>query len=273
MIRVSALSIYPVKGLRGLSLKTSLVDRVGLQADRRWLVVDKEGMFQTQRRFSKMAQIEVVLTKNGIELSHPEGGSVFVEVPGNDQAKVSVQIWRDQVSAISTQGANSFLSNVLGDELSLVYLSDPNARPVDQKYGQLEDYVSFADGYPILVTTTSSLVELERNSGITFDMRRFRPNLVLSGTDPWEEDQWRVVQIGAVTFRIAKPCSRCVVTTLNPDSGEKAGINEPLSTLWRIHRAKDGGIIFGQNLIPNESGRIAVGDPVKILETGSSNLL
>jgi uncharacterized protein len=273
MIHVSALSIYPVKGLRGFSLNSSVVDLIGLHADRRWLVVDKDGVFQTQRNFSKMAQIKVALFEKGIELSHPEGGSVFVEAPRNKDAKISVKIWRDQVAAIATHEADTFLSDVLGENLSLVYLNDLNARPVDPKYGLLEDHVSFADGYPILVTTLSSLGELEKHSGISFDMRRFRPNLVLSGTEPWEEDQWRVIRIGTVTFRVAKPCSRCVVTTLNPDNGEKTDVNEPLDTLRQIHRARDGGIIFGQNLIPSETGQIAVGDPVTVLETGPSNLL
>lgn len=273
MIHVSALSIYPVKGLQGLSLNSSVVDLIGLHADRRWLVVDKEGVFQTQRSFSKMAQIKVVLSDKGIGLGHPKGGSIFVEVPSNANAKSSVKIWRDQVDVIATHEADAFLSDVLGEDLSLVYLNDLNARPVDPKYGQLEDHVSFADGYPILVTTSSSLLELEKRSGKSYDMRRFRPNLVLSGTEPWEEDQWRVIRIGTVTFRVVKPCSRCVVTTLDPDNGEKASINEPLDTLGQIHRAKDGRIIFGQNLIPNDGGEIAVGDPVIILETGQTNLL
>jgi uncharacterized protein len=104
------------------------------------------------------------------------------------------------------------------------------------------------------------------------DMRRFRANLVISGARPWAEDTWRVIRIGAVTFRVAKPCARCVVTTRDPDTGAQTDPREPLRTLGSFHRAANGGIIFGQNLIPDSTGQIKVGDEVEVLEAGETNL-
>jgi uncharacterized protein len=166
-----------------------------------------------------------------------------------------------------------FLSNVLGMPMELVYLANPEARPVDLAFGHPGDTTSFADGYPVLLTSASSLDELNQRLPTDIEMLRFRPNLVISGATPWAEDTWKVFRIGDVTFRVAKPCARCIVTTRDPDTGEQRDPREPLKTLAKFHRAANGGIIFGQNLIPDTVGSIRVGDTVEVISTGSSNLL
>jgi uncharacterized protein YcbX len=103
-------------------------------------------------------------------------------------------------------------------------------------------------------------------------MRRFRPNIVIRADAAWAEDNWKVVRIGETIFRVAKPCGRCVVTTRDPDTGEQTDPREPLETLGQFHRAAEGAIIFGQNLIPEAVGEISIGDAVEILQVGPSNL-
>ena len=133
--------------------------------------------------------------------------------------------------------------------------------------------MSFADAYPLLLTTTASLDDLGRRVGFPLSMRRFRPNAVIEGAAPWAEDRWRRIRIGAVAFRVAKACARCAIPTFVPDTRAILADNEPLRSLGAFHRNAKGGIIFGQNLIPDEGGEIAVGDLVEVVEEGDSNLV
>jgi uncharacterized protein len=205
-------------------------------------------------------------------LSHAEHGSVTVAVPTASSTKM-VRVWRDEVEAVTAApAAAEFLSKVLDMATELVYLAKPDARPVDPDFGEPGDTTSFSDGFPVLLTSTMSLNDLNSRMPIKVEMRRFRPNIVISGARRWDEDTWRVIRMGDVTFRVAKPCARCVVTTRDPDTGVQTDPREPLKTLATFHRAANGGIIFGQNLIPNNDGEIRVGDEVEVLEAGVSNL-
>ena len=272
-MKVTALYRYPVKSLRGTVLTHAYVERQGLQGDRRWLVVDATGRFQTIREHPIMTQIEATLRDDGgLELSHPRHGSVAVAVP-TASASRTVVVWDDDVAAVAAdEAAGKWLSSVLELPVDLVYLANPNARPIDPDFGQPGDTTSFADGFPVLLTSTMSLNDLNSRLTGKVDMRRFRPNLVISGARPWAEDTWQVIRVGNVTFRVAKPCARCVVTTRDPDTGVQADPREPLRTLASFHRAASGGIIFGQNLIPDGPGEIRVGDTVEVLKAGKSNL-
>jgi uncharacterized protein len=271
-MKVTALYRYPVKSLRGTSLTASAVERLGLAGDRRWMVVDATGKFQTIREHPIMTQIEAnTRDDGGLVLSHPEHGSVTVAIP--TASSRTVKVWRDDVAAVTADAAAcQFLSKVLGLPTELVYLAKPDARPVDPTFGQPGDTTSFADGFPVLLTSTMSLNDLNSRLPSKIEMRRFRPNVVISGAVPWIEDTWRVIRIGAVTFRVAKPCARCVVTTRDPDTGAQIDPREPLKTLASFHRAANGGVIFGQNLIPDSTGTIRVGDTVEVLSEGASNL-
>jgi uncharacterized protein len=272
-MKVTALYRYPVKSLRGTSLQTSRVDRIGLAGDRRWMVVDAGGRFQTIREHPVMTQIEATALDDGsLTLSHPQHGSVAVAIPTASPHK-TVRVWHDDVEAVpANAAAGEFLSMVLGMSAELVYLAKPDARPVDPTFGQPGDTTSFADGFPVLLTSTMSLNDLNSRLPSKVEMRRFRPNIVISGARPWTEDTWKVIRIGGVTFRVAKPCARCVVTTRDPDTGVQTDPREPLKTLGSFHRAASGGVIFGQNMIPDTSGEIRVGDAVEVLSEGASNL-
>ena len=273
-MELAEIHCYPVKSLRGHALKTAAVDLIGLEGDRRWLVVDASGKFQTIRDLPRMVQIDVEVTPAGIRMIHDEAGSCTVNTPHHGAPECDVTIWRDTVRAVPVgHDADTFLSSVLGRKLRLVYLCNPRGRPVDTRFGMTGDHVSFADGYPMLLTSQSSLADLSERVGSGIAMRRFRPNFVIAGAAPWEEDTWRVIRIGKVQFRVAKPCGRCVVTTRDPDTGAQIDAYEPLRTLKRFHRARDGGAIFGQNLIPDNIGELRIGDKVEVLHVGQSNLI
>lgn len=265
---------YPVKSLRGHALRTATVEPIGLKGDRRWLVVDASGKFQTIREHPRMVQIEAEVTPSGIRLIHGEAGSCTVNAPHEGAGECDVTIWRDTVRAVAAGcEADVFLSGVLGTKVRLVYLANPRGRPLDVRSGAAKDHVNFADDYPVLLVSRNSLADLCKRAGADIAMRRFRPNLVIAGAAPWEEDSWRAIRIGKVRFRVAAPCDRCVVTTRDPDTGEQIDPQEPLRTLMRFHRAEDGRAIFGQNLIPDNSGAVSIGDRVEVLSADASNLV
>ena len=270
-VELAEIHCYPVKSLRGHQVSKAVVEPIGLKGDRRFLVVDDSGRFQTIREFPRMVQIEVETTPTGIRLIHAEAGACTVDTPEEGAGQCDVTIWDGTARAIAAgPEADAFLSSVLGTKVRLVHLANPKARPIDAKYSG--EHLSFADDYPLLLTSRSSLDDLCKRAGADIAMRRFRPNLVIAGAMPWEEDNWRAIKIGDVRFRVAAPCARCVVTTYDPDTGAQGDPHEPLRTLMRFHRGRDGGAIFGQNLIPENEGAVSVGDTVEVLEAGASNL-
>jgi len=272
-MRLVEIRHYPVKGLRGYSLQKADAQRIGLAGDRRWMIVDETGKFITQRQYPKLAQVDASPTARGVALRHATLGAIEVDFPSERAPIETVVVWRDAVPARLAESAGPYLSAFLDKPVRLVYLHDALARRVDPAFGRAEDRVSFADGFPMLITSTASLADLNRRLPQAIGMDRFRPSLVVEGAPAWAEDTWRRLQIGGLSFRIVKPCSRCAVPTLDPLTGEALDGNEPVRTLGAFHRAANGGIIFGQNAIPDEVGALQVGDPVEIVETGPSNLL
>lgn len=272
-MRLAEIRRYPVKSLRGVSLQEAHVERIGLAGDRRWMIVDEAGKFLSQRHHPKLAQIDAIPTARGVALRHSMHGAIEVDRPGERARIAAVVIWRDAVPARLAESAGPYLSAFLERPVRLVYLHDALARRVDPAFGRAEDRVSFADGFPMLITSTASLADLNRRLPQAVGMDRFRPSLVIDGAPAWAEDTWRRLRIGGLSFRVAKPCSRCAVPTLDPLTGEALDGNEPIRTLGAFHRAANGGIIFGQNAIPDDVGALQVGDPVEIVETGPSNLL
>ena len=273
-MKVVALYQYPIKSLRGIPLEACPVDRNGLVDDRRWMVVDKSGKFQTIREHPVMTQIDVEPSKDGLVLRHAKFGSATVAYPNADSQTRITTVWKHVGPAHTVDMVpNNFLSNIFGQEMDLVYLSDPKARPVTPEFSRAGDYTNFSDEFPILLTSTASLAELNKNLEVPVLMQRFRPNIVIDGEIPWGEDTWKVIQIGSLKFRVAKPCSRCVVTTRDHLTGEQTDALEPLQTLGKIHRASNGTIMFGQNIIPDDIGKLKIGDNVEVLKSGTSNIL
>ncbi|MFE7337425.1 MOSC domain-containing protein, partial [Streptomyces fimicarius] len=248
------------------------VEPWGLDGDRRWMLVDKASRAVTQRQQPSMARISAeLLPGGGVALSAPGHPPLRVTAPEPGRT-LTVELHRDTLEVAEAPGdAHDWLSAVLGTEVRLVHLDDPaHRRPVDPLFGRPGDVVSFADGYPLLLTTTASLDALnalvargDRPEEGPLPMDRFRPNVVIDGTEAWAEDGWRRIAIGEVVFTVAKPCGRCVITTTDQRTAERG--REPLLTLAR-HRRFGKQLVFGQNLIPERTGVIRVGDPVRILD-------
>ena len=264
---------YPVKSCRGERLSSAAVEPWGLADDRRWMVVDADGAPVTAREHPQMVLVTPMLGNGLITLSSPGLPDLTVPVPaGGDLVPVSV--WASElVAAPAGDEAAAWLTKVIGEPVRLVYLDDPTRRPTNPKYSRDTDRVSFADGYPLLLTSEESLdavngwiAEGPRPAEGPIPMRRFRPSVVVSGAQAWAEDGWRRLRIGPVAFRAAKGCDRCVFTTIDPDTAAKG--HEPLFALAR-HRRWDGKIWFGVNLIPDSpapGALIRPGDPVEILD-------
>ncbi|MFE0802217.1 MOSC domain-containing protein [Streptomyces sp. NPDC058812] len=271
--RLQSIHVHPVKALRSLALREAVVEPWGLTGDRRWMLIDDGGKVVTQRQQPRLALAAAeLLPGGGVRLSAPGREPLTVPVP-SARGTVVVQIFRDKVEAVPAEeeAVHAWCSAFLGADVRLVYLDDPaTRRPVDPRYALPGETVSFADGFPLLLAATASLdalnsliAEGEHADEGPLPMNRFRPNVVVSGTDAWAEDGWSRVAVGEVDFRVAKPCGRCVVTTTDQGTAERG--REPLHSLGR-HRRVDGKLVFGQNLVPVGRGTIRVGDPVRIIE-------
>ncbi|OIK26078.1 MOSC domain-containing protein [Streptomyces malaysiense] len=273
---VQSIHLYPVKAFQGLAVDAAAVEPWGLAGDRRWALIDDGGKVVTQREQPRLALAAAEpLAGGGLRLSAAGRAAATVEVP-EPSGTVPVNIFGQKVEAVpAAPAAHAWCSAYLGQDVRLVHLDDPaTRRPVDPEYALPGETVSFADGYPLLVTASASLDAL--NSLISrgrhaaegpLPMDRFRPGVVVRGTEAWAEDEWTRLSIGEVVFRVARTCRRCVVTTT--DQGTAARGREPLYTLAR-HRRIDGGLIFGQNVVPLTRGTVRVGDPVRVLERGGS---
>ncbi|MFF3937132.1 MOSC domain-containing protein [Streptomyces phaeofaciens] len=265
-----SIHIHPVKAFRGQSPREAVVEPWGLAGDRRWALIDDGGKVVTQRQQPRLALAAAeLLPGGGLRLSAPglEPLTVAVPEPGDT---VSMEIFRDKVEGVPADtAAHAWCSAHLGAEVRLVHMDDPaTRRPVDPEYALPGETVTFADGYPLLVTSVASLDALntliargDHAGEGPLPMNRFRPNVVVAGTGPWAEDGWSRVRIGEVAFRVAKMCGRCVVTTTDQTTAGRG--KEPLYSLAR-HRRIDGKLVFGQNLVPLSRGTIRVGDPVHV---------
>lgn len=262
-MHLSGITIYPVKSCAGISLDSVMLDRFGPVGDRRWLVVDERGRFVSQREQARMALIRVEQVKEGVHLSMGES-SCRAAIPGPDAPELRVTIWEDSVRALlADEAAGAWLSARLDRPCRLVYMPDTCRRRVDGVYAREGETVSFADGFPLLLIAEASLQDLNRRLDNPVPMNRFRPNLVVSGCDPFAEDGWRRIRIGEVEFTVAKPCSRCVIPSIDQATGERdRQINRVLASYRRVN----GQIEFGQNLLYNPPGAVALGDPVEVLE-------
>lgn len=261
MLSLSGICVYPVKSVAGVDCAEAVVESAGLAGDRRWMLVDPEGRFVTGRQLPELVRIRVQLGADG-SLCLPDGHRVAPAATGISQ---EVTIWRDHVAALEPDpAASDWFSQRLGRPLRLV-CGDPTAPRAVQGPGARDgDVVSFADGYPALLISEASLAELSARVGRPVEMARFRPNLIVAGGSAHQEDDWSAVEIGGLRFDVAKTCTRCVFTTVDPETGERSPDGEPLATLKSYRRSGDG-VIFGMNLIPRGRGVIRVGDPVRPL--------
>lgn len=263
MRKLTQLWRFPVKSLAGARHDRFTVGPRGPAGDRHWMVVDADGRFVSQRQIPRMALLHADLDTQGLTLNVADGAVLRVS-PVAAGEPVTVQVWGDTVAALAPDpAADAWLSEQLGRACRLVCQPDDGVRRVDPAYAAPEDQVDFADGFPFLLVSQASLDDLNARLAEPVDMRRFRPNLVVDGCEPFEEDRWRRIRIGDISFRVVKPCSRCPIPAIDPDSGEK-GV-EPLATL-NSYRRRDSKVYFGQNLIHDGGGELAEGMTVEVLE-------
>jgi len=261
-VLVSGLSIYPVKSCAEVSLDSTKVENFGLKNDRRWMIVDEHGVMLTQRKISKMCLIKVEVVNGGLILAAPAMTLLNINQPAGE--KKNVTVWHDQCQAYDAgDEAAKWLSHFLSIKCRLVYFPDDEFRQVDINYAQQGEMTAFSDGFPLLLISQASLDDLNSKLSNEITMNRFRPNIVVKGCKPFAEDAWKNIRIGDITFRIVKPCSRCVIPNINIETAERE--DEPLKTLTS-YRKRDNKIFFGQNIIANSVGDITVSMPVEILE-------
>ena len=261
-LRLTSLHRYPVKSLRGEDLQRVALDDRGLVGDRGWMVVDPDGRFLTQRELPRMCLITARLDANGLLLEAP--GVPPQRPVANESDQLSVDIWRDRVAAVRCDAASAeWLSAFLDRPCELVFMPPTSQRPVNPAYALPGDRVGFADGYPLLLICEASLADLNARLDRPVPMARFRPNLVVSGCDAFAEDAWRRIRIGATEFRVAKPCERCAIPSIDIETAKPdPGFNRVLASFRRF----EGKILFGQNLLHDGRGELQPGMPVEVLE-------
>jgi uncharacterized protein YcbX len=265
-LTISQIWVYPVKSLGGIALEEAVAEPRGFRHDRRWMLVDPQGRFVTQRELPQMAMLGTSLQPPFLRVFWKNAPHILVEIPLDSEntllTKKMVEVWGDRCRAIEMPPEiNQWFSDNLKRPLRLVYMPDSTRRRTDGRYAPAGQHVSFADGFPYLIIGQASLDELNRRMADSLPMNRFRPNLVFTGGQPFEEDGWTDFRIGANEFRRVKPCARCVVTTIDQQTGQRAA--EPLKTLATF-RKSGNRILFGQNLIPVRTAAqpVRVGDLV-----------
>lgn len=257
MIRVVELYVYPVKACGGMRVSSAKVVERGFFGDRRWLIVDAGGKFVTQRTEPRLALVRAELAGDELRLTAPGAGAVRLPAAHDEGARREVQVWDYVGAAVAHPVGSAWISAFLGAPHALVYMPDDVRRPVNPDRARPTDIVGFADAYPVLLISEASLAALNARLAEPITMRRFRPNIVVSGCEPFAEDTWATLTIGALGFRGVKRCDRCVVTTVDPDTAQ-TGV-EPLRTLATFRRW-DGKVWFGMNLIHDGPGTLSVGD-------------
>jgi len=273
---ISQLWIYPIKSIKGIAIEHAQLEKRGFQYDRRWMLVDSNNRFISQRLYPKLALIEPELADFGLSVRAPDMPVLIIPYPDQQielYDEMEVICWDDQITAHHINTAiDNWFSEFLGIDCQLVYMPDSSLRPVDPEYAKNDDIASFSDGFPNLIISEASLDDLNRRVDIELTINRFRPNIVISGCEPYAEDTLGHFKVNQIEFFAVKPCSRCVITTVNPETGEKES-REPLETLAKF-RKKDRKVFFGQNLLHKlnftSGNQIRVGDKLEIIHASEA---
>jgi uncharacterized protein YcbX len=260
MLQISHLFTYPIKSLGGIELQNAQLTDRGLEYDRRWLLVDEQNQFLTQRNFPRMALLKTAIKENKLIVYEKdnEDDSLTLDLEPSIGKNLQVDIWDDNCEAhhIDTI-ADDWFSHKLNRNVKLVYMPNSSKRFVDKNYAIQNDITSFTDGYPILLIGQASLDDLNSWLEEPVPMNRFRPNIVFTGGAPYQEDEMKHFTINDLDFFGVKPCGRCVITTINQQNATSG--KEPLKTL-SMYRTSNNKVNFGQNLLHTGIGRISVGD-------------
>lgn len=264
-LTLSEIWIYPIKSLGGIQLEAARVFCKGLQFDRRWMLIDESGEAMTQRTYPRMALFKVSIRSGHLEINlHQNRKEISSIQVGTDvpqpESWITADVFGDKVKVVETNPeASRWFSRHLGANCRLVSFPEENLRPVDPEYAVREDHVSLADAFPFLLISRASLDDLNKRLPAPVPMNRFRPNFVVTGGEPYQEDHWDELRMGNLSFAGVKRSSRCVLTTVDQESGTKGP--EPLHTL-STYRKQGNKIYFGQNLIAHREGEVKAGDRV-----------
>lgn len=270
-MKVKSLHIYPLKSGRVIDRDEAEVTPWGLAGDRRYMVVDRDGKFITQRELQALAQVTAVASHGALHLSKA-GSEEHLTVTFDPDRRVDVDIWGTPTNAsVASDAVNMTLSNWLAAPVRLVHADDGTVRPCSATWAGEGVQTGFADGYPILIATTGSLRALtdmtQAMGAETFGMDRFRPNIVVEDDEPFADDRWAAVEIAGIRYELVKPCTRCIMTTQDQLTGERGG-PDPMPAMRRLRMSDDRrvtGVLFGWNVVPRSTGRIAIGDPVSVV--------
>ncbi len=265
MSRLDQIYIYPIKSCAGISLDSAIVEDRGFPLDRRWMLIEENGDFISQRSTPKLGQIRIDSESDNLHINYAGKRELTVAFDTSPTKKLVAQIWKDKVEGnwVNEQ-SDGWFSELLGRPVHLIHMNKHVSRPLlKPQLPQDQDFeVSFADGYPYLLTNQSSLDDLNHRLDDPVGMDRFRSNLVVSGFEAFAEDGWKKIKIGEVEFLCVKPCARCQVTTLDQKTGKAS--KEPLKTL-ATYRKQDGKVMFGINMVALNTGTVQINDPVSIL--------
>ncbi len=265
-ITLSAMYVYPIKSCAGIGVAEWEVDRFGLRHDRRWMVITAEGEFLTQREYPVLATIRTRLAPIHLRVSAPAMPELVLPLEPQGGRPVATRVWDDPLQVVAPDHkADQWFSRVIGRDCQLVYMPESYVRPVDRTFAIDGGQASFADGFPFLLAGEASLADLNRRLPTPLPINRFRPNLVVQGSEPWAEDEWGAFTVGGIAMQGVKLCARCVVTTTEQASGERDG-PEPLKTLATF-RKRDRGVMFGQNVVHYSTGRLRLGDGLVVQRT------
>lgn len=261
---LKGLYVYPIKSVGGIALQEARLDNRGMEYDRRWMLVDENHKFMSQRRHPRMALISTWLAPDHLIVEAPEMPELRLSLRPRRNPSVEVTVWSDRVKATPVgEEADEWFSAFLRTPCRLVYMPEDEVRQVDQEYAEVGDQVGFADGFPFLLVSRASVDELSIRLGRDVPVNCFRPNLVVQGCGPFDEDGWRRLHIGGVNFRVVKPCSRCSIVMTNQETGQRD--REVLATLAK-YRKVGNKIFFGQNLAHDSIGMLRVGDAVEVIQ-------
>lgn len=261
---LSEIYIYPVKSLGGISVDSAIAETRGLKYDRRFLLVDENAMFMTQRDFPQLALLKLSYSEKGFKVLNTKDNShLIIPFESDSNKNISVTIWDDVCKAVKLgNDFDDWFSNAAGKKCSLVYMPDDEKRIVEKKYINDEHIVSFADAYPFLIIGQASLEDLNSRLQRPIPMNRFRTNFVFTGGNPYEEDYWKDFKISDAKFKAVKPCARCVITTTDQDTAERSV--EPLKTL-SDYRKINNKVMFGMNVVCNKPGIVSINQKIELL--------
>ena len=263
--KLTQLNVYPIKSLPGISVEKSFVEERGLKYDRRWMLIDNENTFITQRLIPQMVFIDVKIDNDELVFMHKRKSidPLRFSLTEYPDRRIEVEVW-DDICEANQYGkeVNDWFSKAIDFECKLVYMPQTTERKTSTKYFSQSKNVSFADGYPFLIIGEKSLNYLNLKLDRAVSMDQFRPNLVFSGGAEHDEDNWKNIKIGEIEFNVVKPCARCVITTINPNDASKN--KEPLATL-STYRNVNNKIMFGQNIIGLNEGTLKIGDKITLL--------